>query len=199
MASPDLEKLLRVHDDQDNVNTSAHKVTKRSRKLVFACLVLLTVLALTVPFYGLTCRTLRDNARAAAIRPGFRHATPHGSFRGGSSQPAVLIDAARDDGVRQKSIDDSAVLDGRDASDAATADAAAPTVLECFQVAQPVLMPDGPATSDGLRTEDSDGGRRGGAESCTVQLMDHVFAWSYGKPFVGKSAHHPIMREKALG
>ena len=68
--------------------------------------------------------------------------------------------------------------------------AAEATVLECFQVAQPVLMPHGTR----YRSVDEDGVGMSAeitnpaisnSESCTVVLMDHVFANSYGQPFVG--------------
>lgn len=67
---------------------------------------------------------------------------------------------------------------------ATTASAAAPTgtVLKTFEVAQPVLMPDGPAESDGSARHAEDYS----PELCTVLLMRHDFAWSYGAPFVGE-------------
>ncbi|KAL2261325.1 hypothetical protein VTK26DRAFT_4397 [Humicola hyalothermophila] len=65
----------------------------------------------------------------------------------------------------------------------ATTSAAAPTrtVLKTFEVDQPVLMPDGPAESDGSTRH----GKDYSPELCTVLLMRHDFAWSYGAPFVG--------------
>lgn len=65
-----------------------------------------------------------------------------------------------------------------------TTSAAAPdrTVLKTFEVAQPVLMPDGPAESDGSTRH----GKDYSPELCTVLLMRHDFAWSYDAPFVGK-------------
>ncbi|KAI1389383.1 peptide-N4-(N-acetyl-beta-glucosaminyl)asparagine amidase A [Hypoxylon trugodes] len=58
-------------------------------------------------------------------------------------------------------------------------------VLECFQVASPVLGPDGPfpppATGGGYDTTNN----RAADEPCSVILMEHVFAFSYGMPFVG--------------
>jgi hypothetical protein len=65
-----------------------------------------------------------------------------------------------------------------------TTSAAAPerTVLKTFEVDQPVLMPDGPAESDGSTRSGNDYS----PELCTVLLMRHDFAWSYGAPFVGK-------------
>lgn len=56
------------------------------------------------------------------------------------------------------------------------------TVLKTFEVDQPVLMPDGPAESDGSTRD----GKDYSPELCTVLLMRHDFAWSYGAPFVGK-------------
>jgi hypothetical protein len=66
----------------------------------------------------------------------------------------------------------------------ATTSAAAPdqTVLKTFEVAQPVLMPDGPAESDSSTRH----GKDYAPELCTVLLMRHDFAWSYDAPFVGK-------------
>lgn len=55
------------------------------------------------------------------------------------------------------------------------------TVLKCFEVDQPVLLPDGPEESDGS----SKAAPVYAAESCTVLLMRRDFAWSYEDPFVG--------------
>ncbi|KAK0615885.1 peptide N-acetyl-beta-D-glucosaminyl asparaginase amidase A-domain-containing protein, partial [Bombardia bombarda] len=60
-----------------------------------------------------------------------------------------------------------------------TVAAASPTVLQNFEVAQPVLLPYGPADSDGSTPVETSAG------SCTVLLMRHDFAFSYGSPFVG--------------
>jgi hypothetical protein len=68
----------------------------------------------------------------------------------------------------------------------ATTSAAAPdrTVLKTFEVSQPVLMPGGPADSDGSTRHGEDYS----PELCTVLLMRHDFAWSYNAPFVGELA-----------
>ncbi|KAF3809150.1 hypothetical protein GCG54_00011346 [Colletotrichum gloeosporioides] len=55
--------------------------------------------------------------------------------------------------------------------------------LDCFQVAQPVLGPKGPVYQEVRRGNDDKGKDSAGA--CTVQLMDHSFGNSFGKPFVG--------------
>jgi hypothetical protein len=69
-----------------------------------------------------------------------------------------------------------------------TTSAAAPTrtVLKVFEVDQPVLMPGGPAESDGSTRAGEDYS----PELCTVLLMRHDFAWSYNAPFVGKLGPH---------
>ncbi|KAK3309135.1 peptide N-acetyl-beta-D-glucosaminyl asparaginase amidase A-domain-containing protein [Chaetomium strumarium] len=73
-------------------------------------------------------------------------------------------------------------LRNADAATSTTSTAAAErTVLKTFEVDQPVLMPDGPAESDGSTRS----GKDYSPELCTVLLMRHDFAWSYGVPFVG--------------
>jgi hypothetical protein len=67
------------------------------------------------------------------------------------------------------------------AADTANLDTAA-GALECIAVAQPVLGPSGPVTHT---IDNSGNGIPRSANSCTVLLMDHQFAWSYGKPFIG--------------
>ncbi|KAK4164837.1 peptide N-acetyl-beta-D-glucosaminyl asparaginase amidase A-domain-containing protein [Cladorrhinum sp. PSN259] len=56
-------------------------------------------------------------------------------------------------------------------------------VLRNFEVAAPVLMPDGsPADSDGTTAHHST------ENECTVLLMRRDFAWSYNDPFIGNYA-----------
>ncbi|KAI0881646.1 uncharacterized protein GGS22DRAFT_54560 [Annulohypoxylon maeteangense] len=60
-----------------------------------------------------------------------------------------------------------------------------PKVLECFQVSQPVFSPNSPYSKSAV-----DNGRAVAREDipdepCSALLMDHVFGFSYGKPFVG--------------
>lgn len=64
-----------------------------------------------------------------------------------------------------------------------TSASATGTVLVDFQVHQPVLTPEGATLDSGVSN-----GQAGEVEdSCQVVLMDHVFAYSYGEPFIGKS------------
>ncbi|KAK0741224.1 peptide N-acetyl-beta-D-glucosaminyl asparaginase amidase A-domain-containing protein [Schizothecium vesticola] len=71
-----------------------------------------------------------------------------------------------------------------DAVPAPTSSAPTPqrTVLQCFEVDQPVLLPDGPAESDGSSHE---GKTWDDENACTVLLMRRDFAWSYEDPFIG--------------
>lgn len=75
---------------------------------------------------------------------------------------------------------------------AAVASSAAPTrtgLLEVFQVYQPVLTPKGAidetVMSNGVENTTTIASAAS-PSSCEVLLMDHVFAYSYGMPFVGK-------------
>ncbi|KAM7217778.1 putative peptide-n4-asparagine amidase [Rhypophila decipiens] len=56
------------------------------------------------------------------------------------------------------------------------------TVLQNYEVAQPVLMPYGTSDSDGSTDDDGSLSR----DDCKVLLMRRDFAWSYGDPFVAK-------------
>ncbi|PKS05827.1 hypothetical protein jhhlp_007656 [Lomentospora prolificans] len=65
--------------------------------------------------------------------------------------------------------------------------AASPLLREVFQVAQPILGPDGPLDSwgrDRVKVADTAQKRQENA-ACQVQLMEYSFASSYGEPFVG--------------
>ena len=53
--------------------------------------------------------------------------------------------------------------------------------LRCFQVANPVMTPEGIVVDNEILD-----GPAPYASSCEVTLMDHVFANSYGQPFVGQ-------------
>lgn len=73
------------------------------------------------------------------------------------------------------------VLRRQPANVTTTSAAAAATVLEDFEVHQPVLTPSGATLDNG----DSTGDSSSVGDSCSVVLMDHIFAYSYGTPYVG--------------
>jgi len=61
-------------------------------------------------------------------------------------------------------------------------------VLEVFQVYQPVLTPSGVTDQTISSNGEEDTitiASAPSASSCKVLLMDHVFGYSYGMPFVG--------------
>lgn len=73
-------------------------------------------------------------------------------------------------------------------------------LAEYFQVYQPVLAPSGAVdntlTSDG-NVETTTLVESSTSESCSELLMEHVFAFSYGHPFIGK-LQSSILRSKSL-
>lgn len=54
--------------------------------------------------------------------------------------------------------------------------------LKCFEVTNPVASPDGPVV-DSQKLGNPSGSTK---PSCSKLLMNHVFANSYGRPFVGE-------------
>ncbi|KAI1372884.1 hypothetical protein F4677DRAFT_448918 [Hypoxylon crocopeplum] len=61
----------------------------------------------------------------------------------------------------------------------------ASAALECFQVAQPILGVDGPSSQSTVANGTTSAEGNSVDESCSVLLMEHVFGFSYGIPFVG--------------
>ncbi|KAI1498092.1 peptide-N4-(N-acetyl-beta-glucosaminyl)asparagine amidase A [Biscogniauxia marginata] len=98
-------------------------------------------------------------------------------------QPVALIErlGARSDLVKHQELSNTT----------STTSSPAPTgtVLECFQVAPPVLIPEGAShqstVSDGSGVSNEIAAASSAGESCTVLLMEHVFGFSYGMPFIG--------------
>lgn len=69
------------------------------------------------------------------------------------------------------------------ATSTAASESATGTVLVDFEVHQPVLTPKGATLDSG----ESNGEAGEIKDSCEVILMDYVFAYSYGEPYIGKS------------
>ncbi|KAJ8129215.1 hypothetical protein O1611_g4415 [Lasiodiplodia mahajangana] len=100
-----------------------------------------------------------------------------------------------------------AVDAGVDATLATTTAAPTPTrpALECFQVAEPVLTPSGVTRRDSSQAPAivaadqipiEAAAASSSASSCSVVLMVHTFANSYGFPYVGM--HRPIAASRDL-
>ncbi len=159
MASLDLEKRARTSISVEDDVVLPERPAARCRILPW-----LAAFALLLLF---TFRVFSGWCPAAT--PSF---TNHGAFRVNPAHPELTILKSR-----------SPTLKAQETA-ATTTSAAAParTVLKTFEVAQPILMPDGPAESDGSTRHGEDYS----PELCTVLLMRHDFAFSYGAPFVGK-------------
>ena len=107
--------------------------------------------------------------------------TNHGGSHAGYASYARIT------GLRSQAINSRSPTPKAQDETTATTSAAAPdrTVLKTFEVSQPVLLPGGPAESDGSTRDGTDYS----PPLCTVLLMRHDFAWSYNAPFVGKLGH----------
>lgn len=176
MSFPDLQKRAHRIDDARNETPLPHGMSSPARRRLRACLIVLVVSLLTFSACRPpTCWRLATGAflRQRAPSPVNRGA---GDRVAGDWPGNQLLTAKH-----------------QETTTSSAAPAAAPTVLECFQVAQPVLTPRGatyspPADGHGSNAATGDG-RPPPDESCTVVLMEHTFAWSYDKPFIGKLGH----------
>jgi hypothetical protein len=141
--------------------------------LIFVVLVVLTTRLAT-------CTRLRPTSTD-------HHEVP---LLGDEDQPSwhhgVVDSSHAGDQVHYQALDIVPSIISREASTTTTSPTGLPTVMECFQVAQPVLTPKG--ASHQLTTNDGSTNAADSGSACTVLLMDHVFAFSYGLPFVGELA-----------
>ncbi|KAK4038269.1 peptide N-acetyl-beta-D-glucosaminyl asparaginase amidase A-domain-containing protein [Parachaetomium inaequale] len=162
MATLDPEKRAILAAEDDHIfRSSQEKKPPRRRRVLHWLAVFLG--ALVVFSIGVTSR------RCSAATSLF---TSHGA-----SQSHHAYSGLASQGINSRS------PANRARETTATTSAAAPnrTVLKTFEVAQPILMPDGPAESDGSTRH----GKDYSPELCSVLLMRHDFAWSYDAPFVG--------------
>ncbi len=173
MASPDPERRPMLSSAEDGPALepypSSLREKPRKRRILPWLIALLWVLVVIL--------VVAASQRCSAATSLF---TNHGASRAGRA--GRFRPGFRDEAVNTR----SPSLHAHERTTATTS-AAAPnrTVLKTFEVAQPVLMPDGPAESDGLTRD----GKDYSPPLCTVLLMRHDFAWSYDAPFVGKIAH----------
>lgn len=167
---PDLEKRLPSPGDEGRAGADATSSRTSSGYRLLQILIAVCLVLLVVPTARVAC-----SRRSSETAPAF--SVIHGPAAFAGSHVLDELDAARDVDHRTPS------SKREDAS--ASAEAARPTVVECFQVTQPVLTPKGPTTSDGHVGPGT--AAPATKSSCTVVLMDHIFGASYGKPFVGES------------
>lgn len=98
---------------------------------------------------------------------------PGSTGHDGSSDVEVHRENGKFGMVRRQSVSSSAT---------STAATATGTVLVDYQVHQPVLTPEGATLDNGV----SNGEAGDVQDSCQVVLMDYVFAYSYGEPYIGE-------------
>lgn len=168
MATPDLGKYTPLIDGPDETPRPRRFLT--GRRLV-ACIAVLTVIL----------------TGFAISHPGICGHLGSVPGRGASLWTDKGAKKVADSG---KELGNGLLTTKRQETGVASARAPEKTVLECFQVAQPVLTPDGatyfpPASGEGS-SAGSEKESPSAKESCTVLLMEHTFGWSYDKPFIGK-------------
>lgn len=178
MSFSDLEKRIQQVDVRHGTPSPPQRPAIRLRLL--GCLVLLTTALVGVSIsHSAFCDRL---AFSSVLRQGAPDQDER--FGGRTSSDVVAADWLGNrpgpQGLEAKS-----PTAKRQATTISSAPTAAPTVLECFQVAQPVLTPHGATYSPSVSEE----GGPSSKESCTVLLMEHTFAWSYNDPFIGKLGH----------
>ncbi|KAL1867730.1 hypothetical protein Daus18300_006286 [Diaporthe australafricana] len=131
-------------------------------------------------------RDLLSSAAAVAVAAAATAAPPsHPGVTTGHVGNDQTEHAAADSFSERVALGVPGVIRRQSANVTTTSATAAATVLEVFQVHQPVLTPSGPTLDDADDDGEAAGGSTGGSDSCSVVLMDHVFAVSYGAPFVG--------------
>ncbi|KAK3685478.1 peptide N-acetyl-beta-D-glucosaminyl asparaginase amidase A-domain-containing protein [Podospora appendiculata] len=174
MASPDPEKHPLIDGGNAALPTLRRRFSSPLRLLAYLFVFLAVGL---VVFSRIQTTSCRGSVLDASFSPNAVTAAKH--FDHGIVELERATAKPSSHGIQSRSPTDTPA-DTATPTTATTATAMA-TVLENFEVAQPVLMPYGPADSDG--SPGLDGGAPPGL--CTVLLMRHDFAWSYGSPFVG--------------
>jgi hypothetical protein len=187
--------LLRRHDALHSEEGMAALTRRPGAKRRSVCLVIAAALATaTLVLFlaasrGYSCRHVRlssghDGAGggAAQIWAGSSGAPPpDGPAAIGSNYRRVDAEPDAPPAGLDAGTGTPVVLRRQSANVTTTSATATATVLENFEVHQPVLTPSGATLDDG----ESTGGSSSVGESCSVVLMDHIFAYSYGAPYVG--------------
>lgn len=107
------------------------------------------------------------------------HASAHGLHAGTLTSESIGPDTASEVEAHRH---EGMIGMVRRASATSAAASATATVLVDYQVHQPVLTPEGATLDSGA----SNGEAGEVQDSCQVVLMDYVFAYSYGEPYVGE-------------
>lgn len=172
MASSDIEKRGLVVQRAELIPRSVKQA--RSRRILLSLLWLFASLFVTgFVFYALGI-TSCQRTDGSTIAPTSIGKYAHGVEGLETTKPATLDTLKSQPEERQIQ-----------ASVTTSSAAAEKTVLRNFEVAPPVLMPYGPADSDGTTAIPAGYTQK----ACTVLLMRRDFAFSYGDPYIGKLDH----------
>jgi hypothetical protein len=185
MASPrDLEKASRADttpliSEEADANANANGAQPRKRLFAFPVLLASFTICFLIGTFSPSACWSRSSAALALTVQSKTDIDVH-RYKGDVHIPEVHAVQSRD-------------LDA-DVIPFATSTSSAPapsrTVLKCFEVDQPVLLPGGAAESDGsgLLGGSGEGYEEGKEGGCTLLLMRRDFAWSYEDPFIGEVA-----------
>ncbi|KUI72991.1 Peptide-N4-(N-acetyl-beta-glucosaminyl)asparagine amidase A [Cytospora mali] len=171
MDEKEVIRQLELHTEHGKAPLVTRRPTAAGRRSV--CLVVFAAATLLLFLSGGTSICgLYHNLQHPGTTTGFE--APHSSDRHRDDAPAAdLYRNGTPVVLRRQSAN---------ATTTSTSATATATVLEDFEVHQPVLTPLGATLDDGGSTHDSSSVE----DSCSVVLMDHVFAYSYGTPYVGE-------------
>jgi len=168
------------HTHHTPTDTDSHPPTptkRRHRPLLLLAAFLAGCFLLRVA--NLTPSTLCWSPFATSTTISAQTETPHDT---NTENPPTVPSSSHQGSVQSRDVVDLA------ATTTSSAPTPSRTVLKCFEVDQPVLLPGGAAESDG--SGDIGGPAvppgKGPAGECTVLLMRRDFAWSYEDPFVGE-------------
>lgn len=176
MASPDIEKRPLVVEKEELMPRSVKKA--RTRRVLLSVLWLFASLFVTgFVLHGLgipSCRRSDVHEQFSPIS-----STSNGKYahpvEGLETTKPVTLDLFKSQ-PKERQIQSSVTTSSA---------AAERTVLRNFEVAPPVLMPYGPADSDGTTPIPAGSTQK----ACNVLLMRRDFAFSYGDPYIGKLDH----------
>lgn len=181
--SPDVEKAPRTKGAEPDEHQAPSLSQRPRRSLLrwFACVALALLVFATrqTP----TCGRLSVSHQEVSV-----HKVPVDDARSTEERLDEAVQPKEPISPQNHHVQEPWTVARRDPTSTSSA-VASPTVLECFQVAPPVLTPQGASyevtESDGSETFQSTG-NSSPTESCTVLLMEHSFGYSYGMPFIGK-------------
>lgn len=159
---------------------------RKTKKQSWSSMVFLAIVAIVGTLLLISSiRGCQEHRRSHRLAGKWKHtAQQHAQHAGADAADASIdadkpieVEVHRHEGkfgmVKRASVTSSAT---------SSAASATGTVLVDYQVHQPVLMPEGATLDSGV----SNGEAGDVQDSCQVVLMDYVFAYSYGEPFIGK-------------